>query len=304
MHLTQFFFLDAISKNGSISKAAEQLYVSHSTISKAIKNLEEELGFQILNKVPTGITFTLKGERVLSYAQNILVIIEEINNLREISDCQKKQTICMGISASISKYFLSGILSFQNENKIVTIRYRESTGYDIFESIDRGVLDLGVAVLYKTDEKNIFKKSYHSNFQIELIHKGDVCFAVHNNHPLAQQHNKIKMSDLVQYQYFTSGGEEMAKNIATFLQKYGYSKDVGIISNREELLNYAAENDCIISFPSGIFDSLYKNDRFTKLQISRLHLTYSIFLAYNKTSSNEKTLEQIITLIKDKIAML
>ena len=71
MQLNQFKFLIAVDKYGSISKAAQELYISQSTISLSLINLEEELGYVLLNRSKRGVTFTPEGKEVLKRAYEI-----------------------------------------------------------------------------------------------------------------------------------------------------------------------------------------------------------------------------------------
>ncbi len=68
-HLTQFL---EIVTAGSISKASQNLYVSHQHLSRIIHALEEELQCQLLNRTSTGITLTSHGESFVTYAKQIL----------------------------------------------------------------------------------------------------------------------------------------------------------------------------------------------------------------------------------------
>ena len=82
MQLNQFRFLIAVDKYGSISKAAQELYISQSTISLSLINLEEELGHVLLNRSKRGVTLTPEGKEVLKRAT---VIQDAIESLRDIS---------------------------------------------------------------------------------------------------------------------------------------------------------------------------------------------------------------------------
>ena len=70
MHLTQIEYLLAVYKYGSISKAAQELYTSQSTISSALKNLEEELNTTLFMRSKKGISFTAKGMSILQSASH------------------------------------------------------------------------------------------------------------------------------------------------------------------------------------------------------------------------------------------
>ena len=82
MQLNQLQFLLALSKEGSYLKTAKRLNVSQSTISMAIKNLEDELNYQIVQRSNKGISFTEKGQQVLEIAALIDMDIRELLNLK------------------------------------------------------------------------------------------------------------------------------------------------------------------------------------------------------------------------------
>ena len=65
MTLQQLQYLVALAESNSINQAAQNLFVSQSGISKAIKQLESELGFPLLERSSRGITFTSRGTEFL-----------------------------------------------------------------------------------------------------------------------------------------------------------------------------------------------------------------------------------------------
>jgi len=64
------FFL-AVAREGSVRAAAERLEVNHSTVLRRIGRLEERLGAQMFEKLPSGYRLTSAGEEVLEYAERM-----------------------------------------------------------------------------------------------------------------------------------------------------------------------------------------------------------------------------------------
>lgn len=81
MKLEQIRYILAIYKHGSISKAAKEFYISRPNISNAIKNLEGELGFEILERGTKGVQFTKKGMALVQRCINIQKEMDGIQNL-------------------------------------------------------------------------------------------------------------------------------------------------------------------------------------------------------------------------------
>jgi molybdate transport repressor ModE-like protein len=64
------YFL-AVAREGSVRAAAERLEVNHSTVLRRIAQLEERLGAQMFEKLPSGYRLTSAGEEVLDFAEQM-----------------------------------------------------------------------------------------------------------------------------------------------------------------------------------------------------------------------------------------
>lgn len=80
MNLTHVAYAVAIAQDGSVSKAAERLLVAQSNLSRAVKELEEDLGIVIFQRTRSGMIPTVEGERFLSSARSILSQVERLEN--------------------------------------------------------------------------------------------------------------------------------------------------------------------------------------------------------------------------------
>lgn len=60
----------AVAKSGSISKAAEMLYVSQPAVSRNIKMLEDRLGCKLFNRTAKGVELTVDAEKLMYYVEN------------------------------------------------------------------------------------------------------------------------------------------------------------------------------------------------------------------------------------------
>lgn len=85
MTFQQLQYLLEVRNTKSISKAATNLFVSNSSISAAVSNLEEELGFPIFNRSQKGLVPTANGLRILEYAERICKIYDQMGEVRNDS---------------------------------------------------------------------------------------------------------------------------------------------------------------------------------------------------------------------------
>ena len=72
MNILHLKYAVEIAKTKSISRAAENLYMGQPNLSRAIKELEDNLNITIFNRNSKGITITPEGEEFLQYARRII----------------------------------------------------------------------------------------------------------------------------------------------------------------------------------------------------------------------------------------
>lgn len=66
----------AIARIGSISRTAEQLFMSQSTVTTRLQRLERSLGYELFIRLPNGVRLTAGGERLIPHAERMLAIEE------------------------------------------------------------------------------------------------------------------------------------------------------------------------------------------------------------------------------------
>ena len=99
-HLHYFWM---VAKQGSITKASENLHITPQTISGQISLLEEQLGKDLFNKVGRSLELTDTGRMVLSYADEIFSLGSELEQSVRIASTDRTQLLRVGIADSIPK---------------------------------------------------------------------------------------------------------------------------------------------------------------------------------------------------------
>lgn len=80
MDLNLLKYVIATDKNQSISKAADELYVSQPNISKAIQIVEKEIGFPIFTRTSRGVTTTNEGKAFIKKAIKLVKVFDDFAN--------------------------------------------------------------------------------------------------------------------------------------------------------------------------------------------------------------------------------
>ena len=83
MTFQQLHYLLEVRNTHSISKAASNLFISNSSVSAAVSNLEDELGFAIFHRSQKGLVPTANGLRILEYAERICKIYNQMGEVRK-----------------------------------------------------------------------------------------------------------------------------------------------------------------------------------------------------------------------------
>ena len=79
-------YITTVGRMGSMSKAAEEMYITRSALSRCIKKVEEELDTPLFKRVPSGIVPTQAGEIYIRYAEKFLTEIRKMKSeIYEIS---------------------------------------------------------------------------------------------------------------------------------------------------------------------------------------------------------------------------
>lgn len=146
IRVLQYFL--AIAREQSIIKAAQSLHLSQPTLSTQIKNLEEELGKQLLIRGTKGsrkVTLTEEGMILRKRAEEILDLVQKAENEIILSDSVIIGDVFIGAGETDGIRLLAHIASTLNK-KYPGIHYHISSGNSSFvtENIDKGLLDFGL----------------------------------------------------------------------------------------------------------------------------------------------------------------
>ena len=143
MTLQQLRYIIAIAECGSITSAAKQLLVAQPSVSKAVTDLEAEMGITIFYRNNRGVFVSDEGSKFLSYARQV---IEQADLLEQQYTKKEVSRRVFAISAQHYAFVVNAFVSLVKEydkNKY-EFTLRESRTYDIIEDVQKGRSELGV----------------------------------------------------------------------------------------------------------------------------------------------------------------
>lgn len=146
LRVLQYFL--AIAREQSIIRAAESLHLSQPTLSTQIKNLEEELGKQLLIRGTKGsrkITLTEEGMILRKRTEEILDLVKKTENEVTVSNEIIVGDIYIGTGETDGIRLIAQAAK-KLQDTCPGIRYHISSGNSVFvmEQLDKGLLDFGI----------------------------------------------------------------------------------------------------------------------------------------------------------------
>ncbi|MDT3428908.1 DNA-binding transcriptional LysR family regulator [Paenibacillus forsythiae] len=148
------------AKTGSLSKAAERLYITQPAVSHTIKRLEGRFGGQLFFRTTKGVTLTAEGEVLLRYVEQAFNLVEI--GERAIADMHSLNSgeINIGASDTLCKYYLLPCLEhFHEQYPGIRIHVTNRTTPETLALLKEGKIDFGIVNLPASDKQIDFRRS-------------------------------------------------------------------------------------------------------------------------------------------------
>ena len=208
MNTTYLNYALEIERVGSISQAAQNLYMAQPNLSKAIRELEKELGVPIFKRTAKGVRPTEAGTEFLYHARQIM---EQVSAVERISQRIGTDKLKYKISIPRGSYIVDGFTSFLSELELekgmeVTINETNALG-TIRNVADRGY-NLGIIRYQMLDETHYLTMLKNNHLTYETIWEFEYVLVMSKNHPLANKET-ITPEDLSEYTKITHGDIEL-----------------------------------------------------------------------------------------------
>lgn len=193
-----------VEKAGSISKAAENLFIAQPHLSKAIRELENSLGAAVFNRTSRGVVPTNKGREFLRYAKSILTQIEEMEALYRPADAATQRfDICVPRASYISFAFTEFVKALDHE-KDIDVNYRETNSMRAIREVTDGTNNLAIIRYEAFHEPYFLNALEERDLQYEPVWEFEYLALMSAEHPLAKE-GVIDFSQLCQYMELVHG---------------------------------------------------------------------------------------------------
>ena len=140
--IKQLQYLVALRQHGHFGKAAEACFVTQSTLSAGLRELETLLGVVLVERTRRVVRFTALGEKVADKAVRVLREAEELAELARAEGKPLHGELRMGVIPTIAPFLLPAMLpQLRKEWPSLRLYLREETSQAACEALHRGQLD-------------------------------------------------------------------------------------------------------------------------------------------------------------------
>ena len=183
---TMQYFL-AVIREGTISAAAESLHVAQPSLSRQMKDLEEELGVTLFEHGNRRITLTEEGQVLRRRAEELVRLMQLTQE--EIAQVKHQLTGSIRIGAGESqafRFFAETAATLLKEHPDVQLHITSGDTQDLMDELDNGLIDF--ALIFSD-----FDREKYRSFQLPAVDHFGVL--MRRDNPLASK-TEIRMADL------------------------------------------------------------------------------------------------------------
>ena len=186
MELRHLRYFVALAEHLSFTRAAERVHVTQSTLSHQIKQLEDELGHPLFQRLGKRVVLTEAGESFLGYASKALREVDDgVSHLLRAGD-EVSGEVRIGATGTFNITFVPECLAmFLQRNPTVKVSVEELAADTIGQRLVDATLDVGIA----------YQPADPTDLWFEPLYTEEMVLVVAASHPLAQR-RRVRMVEL------------------------------------------------------------------------------------------------------------
>jgi len=294
MTLRQIRHFIAVAETGSISAAAQTVFISQSTLTLAIQQLEEEIGVSLFSRHAKGMTLTHQGHQFLRQAHLILATVDNAKRSLQQSTDQVAGQVTVGVTSLVAGYYLADLLTrFQRAYPNVAIRVMEDERPYIEHLLVSGEIDVGVLILSNLEDRHALQTEVltHSPYRLWLPAQ----------HPLLE-HDSINLADVAREPLIQLNVDEMDRNAQRLWRGAGLQPQVTLRTASTEAVRSLVAAGLGVSIQP---DMTYRpwsleGDIIEARPIADLNQTLDVGLAWRRGTARPASVDPFLTVAREQ----
>ena len=272
MDIKQIKYFVEVVRQGGMTQASEHLYIAQSTISKAIKNIENEYDITLFDRSQKQIKLTDIGQTFYDNSLEFLALFEKLSlEMNDVVNVQKGH-IKIGLSPMMNvQMFTNALNQFHKLYPNVTYEVIEGGGKIVENLTANDDVDIGITTL-PVD---------HSLFHSVSLYNEELLLVVSNDHHLSDM-EKVDLAELKNEEFVLFHDDYYLKDqIIENCKRIGfYPKTVANISQISFIANLIQQGIGISIVPESLVRLM--GDNVTSIQLENVELSWHLGAIWRK----------------------
>ncbi|EJZ18221.1 LysR family transcriptional regulator [Rhizobium sp. Pop5] len=211
--LRQIQYFVAVAEQGSVTRAAQNLSISQSSVTEALKELETDLGVALFERHPRGLTITHNGHQFLRHATKILASVSDARTSFSGQQSALSGTLNIGVTSLVAGYVLSDLLArYRRACPGIEVSAIEDNGGYLEHLLVGGELDVAVMVISNLRDRMAL--------QAEILETSPYRLWLPMGHPLVSA-DIISVADIAREPLIMLTVDEIEENTGKLLSALG-----------------------------------------------------------------------------------
>lgn len=281
------YFLKAAEREG-FTRAADELGISQPALSRAIANLELELGQPVFERQGRRVALTDAGRLLQSRAQQVVALLEDAKN--EITDDGESGRLRIAAIPTIAPYFLPGVLrEFSRQHPRSSVLIQEDVTENLLRKCAQGEVDAALLALPVPAR----------HLDVEELFEEELILVLPADHALARKRS-IVLKDIEPYPFvLLDEAHCLTDNIVSFCRQSSFHPVAVERTNQLTTVQELVALDHGISMIPAMARALDLSDRRVYRSLSDVRPTRKIALCYNPYRFQSKLLVRFRQCVKE-----
>ncbi|WP_168193816.1 LysR family transcriptional regulator [Lysinibacillus sp. SGAir0095] len=279
-----------VAEIGSFTGAASQLGYVQSTVTIQIKQLEEELGTVLFNRIGKRVELTANGQSFMHYANQLVTISEQAKLIGKRPE-KMEGNLHIGILESLLIWVLSEKLpQYYSLFPLIKVQTRTAPSNELFQMLKQNKLDM---VYF------LGKKMYSNDFVCAWSEPVRIVFVTHPDNPFANKKN-VLLRELVEQPFILTENTGFYRSILeeTAMQQGFTIQPLFVIDNTSAIIKLLKKGLGISFLPEYAVKESLNNNELVTIDVVDCSIQLWSQLFYHKDKWLAPQMESFIELIK------
>ena len=260
MEFRQLRYFVKVAELRSFSEASKALFISQSTLSQQIKQLEEELGVELLVRDSRHVSMSDYGEQYLPYAKQVLKDVdtstERMNDVRQL----KIVTLNVGDTYTFCQLLADTVRDYMKKYPGIKLKIYCRSMENLMEMLEHGQLD--VALSYKPLQS-------YDDIDSHILFNSNLCVIAGKDNPVAKK-ERIRLAELENLPLVLPAKGLQARNaFDSLLYGQNFKFDVRLEINDLSMLLDMVSRTNLVTLLSGA--TIHSNKNFVAISLDHPH---------------------------------